>query len=119
MNCKVSVTGDLDTTWDESVVDPFDAPKAKMFGNATFDAVSIGTFETSHVDNPTERLAILCDATFVKPIIEHDIGNGPEAIVADPDSLITSRGSVEELTNVAEPKARPSWCVHLTSSVAV
>jgi hypothetical protein len=54
----------------------------------------------------------------VKPIIEHDIGNGPEAIVADPDSLITSRGSAD-VTNVAEPKARPNWCVHLTSSVAV
>ena len=116
MNCKVSVTGDLDTTWDEIAITPLDAPNAKMFGNTTFDEVSIGTFEASQVDNPTERLAFLCDATFVKPIIEHDIVNGPEAIVVDPDSVITRRGSVTELTNVAVPEA---CCEHLTSSIAV
>ncbi len=95
---------------------PFDAPNAKMFGNTTFDEVSIGTFETDHVDSPTERLAFLCDATFVKPIIEHSIENGPEAIVVDPSSLITRRGSVAELSYVAEPEA---CCEHLTAPVAV
>ena len=67
-----------------------------MFGNATFGAVSIGVFEASHVDNPTDRLEILCDATLVKPYIEQVIGSGPEEMVAAPDSLITRRGSVAE-----------------------
>ena len=100
-------------------MDPFDAPNAKMFGKATFGEVSIGTFVASHNDSPTETLDILCEAALVKPYIEHDIVNGPEEMAADPESLMMSRGSVAEYTNVAEPEARPSWWRHLTSSVAV
>ena len=50
----------------------------------------------SHDDRPNERLEILCEATFVKPFIEQDIGNGPEEMVAEPESLMTRRGSVVE-----------------------
>ena len=67
-----------------------------MFGNATFGELSIGAFAASHDDIPTDRLDILCEATFVKPYIEHDIGNGPDEMVADPESLMTRRGSVVE-----------------------
>ena len=56
----------------------------------------MGAFAASHDDSPTERLDILCEATFVKPYIEHDIGNGPEEMVAVPESLMTRRGSVAE-----------------------
>ncbi len=77
-------------------MDPFNAPKAKIFGNLTFGAMSIGKFEASQVDKLTEILDILCEATLVKPYIEHDIGNGPEDILAVPESLMTRRGSAAE-----------------------
>ena len=77
-------------------MDPFEAPNAKMFGKATFGEVSIGTFVASHDDSPTETLDILCEAAFVNPYTEHDIGNGPEEIAADPESLMMRRGSVAE-----------------------
>jgi hypothetical protein len=32
---------------------PFEAEKAKIFGNATCKAVSTGIFRASHVDKPT------------------------------------------------------------------
>ncbi len=67
-----------------------------MSGNAAFGELSIGAFAASHVDIPTDRLNILCEATFVKPYIEHDIGNGPEEMVAVPESLMMRRGSVTE-----------------------
>ena len=44
-----------------------------MFGNATFGEMSIGTFAASHDDSPTDTLDVLCEATFVKPLIEYDI----------------------------------------------
>jgi len=90
-----------------------------MFGNATLSEMSIGTFAASHDDSPTDKLDVLCEATFVKPLIEHDIGNGPEGIAEAPESLTTRRGSEAEGTYVAEPEARPCWWVHLTSSVAL
>ena len=67
-----------------------------MFGNATFGELSMGMFAASHDESPTERLDILCEATFVKPYIEQDIGNGPEEMAAVPESLMTRRGSVAE-----------------------
>jgi hypothetical protein len=62
----------------------------------------------SHDDKPTERLAFFWEATFVKPNIEHDIGNGPDEMVAVPESLMTRRGSVAEYTKNAEPVDVPS-----------
>ncbi len=109
MNLKVIVTPDLDTTCDDSATDPFRAANAKMFGNATFDEMSIGIFVASHDESPTDTLDDLCEATFVKPLIEHDIGNGPEGIAEASESLTTRRGSEAEGTYVAEPKARPCW----------
>ena len=81
--------------------------------------MSIGTLTASHVVIPTERLDFLCVATFVKPYTEHDIGNGPDEMVAESESLMTRRGSIAEETNVADPVARPCRWVHLTSSDAV
>jgi hypothetical protein len=72
------------------------ALNAKILGNATFDAKSSGLFEASHVDNPTERLDILCVATFVKPRMTQDMGEVPGEMVAEPESLMTSKGSVDE-----------------------
>ena len=77
-------------------MDPLVAPNAKILGNRAFDAVSMGIFAASHDESPTETLAILCEAEFVKPFIEQDIGNGPEDMVAVPERLMTRRGSMTE-----------------------
>jgi hypothetical protein len=78
-----------------------------MLGKAALGEMSIGPFTASHVDIPTERLDFLCVATFVKPYTEHEIGNGPDEMVAAPESRMTRSGSISEATNVAEPAAKP------------
>ncbi len=67
-----------------------------MFGNATFNQTSIGKFAAFHDDSQTDTLDVLREATFVKPLIEHDIGNGPEGIAEAPESVTTRRGSEAE-----------------------
>jgi hypothetical protein len=90
------VTRVFDTTWEDNPTDTLVALYAKIFGNKTFDAVSMGNVLASHDENPTEKLAILCEAEFVKPLIVQDIGNDPEDNATIPDNLMTRKGSVVE-----------------------
>jgi hypothetical protein len=117
MTFNVMETGDFPTIWEDKATVALLAEKAKIFGNATGEAVSRGNLSESHVVKPTDKSEILWVAQFLKPDTEQLIKLPLEDMPSAPENAIFRvfrPGSPEdEEFRLATPSAMPFWWKHL------